>query len=336
MRVLSHCLFILLLSFSAFGQNPSDVKGAKDHPMISRFPGAVIRAYSPPRYDEAEFPFKYEKSFTLSFSKTIHTEGKITRILYLFPKDVSLLEVYRNYERALKQKGFSILYWCRGKDGCGVQFGDYIFAKNRQPEGLYYSEREALFKDAFIKDLRYFLAKLNRPEKGDVYVSLTLAYQNNDSSNPNWARNRVVGYLEVVETKPIPTGKVNVSLTPKQMAQAIQSTGHVALYNIYFDFNKADLKPESEPALKAIAQLMKQDPNLKLYVVGHTDAQGTLAYNLELSKRRAQAVVDALVKRYGIPAARLQPYGVGPLAPVASNDTDEGRAKNRRVELVKQ
>jgi OOP family OmpA-OmpF porin len=116
----------------------------------------------------------------------------------------------------------------------------------------------------------------------------------------------------------------------------IKSTGHVAVYGITFDTNKSLVKPESKPSLDEIAKLLKQDPTLRLKVVGHTDMVGSLEANMALSQARAEAVVQALVAERGVAAARLKGYGVGPLAPVASNDTDEGRAKNRRVELVKE
>jgi len=116
----------------------------------------------------------------------------------------------------------------------------------------------------------------------------------------------------------------------------LKSTGHVAIYGIYFDTNKSEVKPESKAALEEIAKLLKQDPALKLKVVGHTDGTGQMDANMKLSQARGEAVVKALVGEYGIAAGRLKGYGVGPLAPVSSNDTEEGRAKNRRVELVKE
>jgi OOP family OmpA-OmpF porin len=127
-----------------------------------------------------------------------------------------------------------------------------------------------------------------------------------------------------------------ITADAKSMAQDISATGKVAIYGIYFDFNKADIKPESEPTLKEIAALLKQNSKLNLYVVGHTDNVGTLAANMDLSQRRADAVVQVLVSKYGADAKRLKAQGVGPLCPVASNKTEEGRAKNRRVELVEQ
>lgn len=120
------------------------------------------------------------------------------------------------------------------------------------------------------------------------------------------------------------------------MARDIKITGKVAIYGIYFDFNKADVKPESEPTLKEIAKLLKQNPKLNLYVVGHTDNVGFMNTNIDLSQRRAQAVLQVLTTKHGVDKKRLEAYGVGPLCPAAPNKTEEGRAKNRRVELVEQ
>jgi OOP family OmpA-OmpF porin len=119
------------------------------------------------------------------------------------------------------------------------------------------------------------------------------------------------------------------------MAKEIARTGKVSLYGIYFDTGKAELKPESDPALKEIATLLEKDTSLALYVVGHTDGTGEFGANKALSERRAGAVKDALVSRYGIAGSRLSPHGVGPLAPASTNDTPDGRTLNRRTELVK-
>jgi len=121
---------------------------------------------------------------------------------------------------------------------------------------------------------------------------------------------------------------------PEAMANDIKKTGHVAIYGIYFDFDSYVIKPESEPTLKAIAELLKKDTALKVYVVGHTDMTGKFEYNMELSKNRANAVVKALVNKYGISANRLKAKGVGPLCPLSTNKTEEGQKLNRRVELV--
>jgi OmpA-OmpF porin, OOP family len=116
----------------------------------------------------------------------------------------------------------------------------------------------------------------------------------------------------------------------------LRATGHSALYGIHFDTGKSELKPESQPTIEEIAKLLKKDMNLKLYVVGHTDNVGRLEANVKLSQERAEAVIKVLCLDFGINNERLTSFGNGPFAPVASNDTEEGRGKNRRVELVKQ
>jgi len=139
--------------------------------------------------------------------------------------------------------------------------------------------------------------------------------------------------LKIVEKKEMVQ---EVVADAKILVQDISSTGHASVYGIHFDFNKATVKPESEPTLKEISKLLKQNPKLNLYLVGHTDNVGEFNYNMQLSRARAKAVVKALVTKYGVAQSRLDPYGVGPLAPVSSNETEDGRALNRRVELVKE
>lgn len=115
----------------------------------------------------------------------------------------------------------------------------------------------------------------------------------------------------------------------------INQTGHVAVYGIHFDTGKADILPDSEATLNEIVKLMQQDAALRLRVEGHTDNQGAAASNQTLSEKRAQAVVTWLAA-HGVPAARLTAKGFGQTKPIADNSTDDGRAKNRRVELAKQ
>jgi len=130
--------------------------------------------------------------------------------------------------------------------------------------------------------------------------------------------------------------KQEVVANAEIMGNDINATGHVSIYGIYFDTGKSEIKPESDAAISEIAKLIKNDGALKLYVVGHTDNVGSFDSNMKLSKDRAEAVVKALSGKHGIDAARLKPYGVASLSPVTSNGTEDGKAKNRRVELVKQ
>jgi outer membrane protein OmpA-like peptidoglycan-associated protein len=114
----------------------------------------------------------------------------------------------------------------------------------------------------------------------------------------------------------------------------ISTTGHAAVYGIYFDIDKAEMKPESGPALDEMAKLLRTNAALNVFIVGHTDNTGTFEHNMKLSQDRAAAVVSELAGKHGIAATRLRPVGVASLAPVSSNKSDQGRAKNRRVELV--
>jgi outer membrane protein OmpA-like peptidoglycan-associated protein len=151
-----------------------------------------------------------------------------------------------------------------------------------------------------------------------------------------------------VEVSGANNGMYNVQLVHKQLmkqevianadtlSKGIKDTGRVAVYGIYFDTGKADLKPASDPALAEIVKMLKADAALKVYVVGHTDNAGQFASNVKLSQDRAASVVNTLTSKHGIAAARLTPFGAGPTSPIASNKSDEGKAKNRRVELVGQ
>lgn len=281
-----------------------DVPGSKDHPLISRYPGAVIDDYSSKGYDEYTLPLG--KVGQGEVAKSQRLEGKFTRIHYTIPAGRSSLEVFRNYQDALERAGFAPLFTCALAQ-CGT---GYIEGQTGWCSGC---------------SAHHESAKLSRPE-GDMYVSLHVE-QDNDT-NPAWAE------LVIIEMKPMDAGLVTVNAAT--LANDIGRTGHASVYGIYFDTGKADVKPESDGTLKEIAELLQQQAQLKLYVVGHTDNVGNFASNQELSQRRADAVAQLLSTKYGVPAARLKSVGDGPSAPVASNDSEEGRAKNRRVELVKQ
>ena len=129
--------------------------------------------------------------------------------------------------------------------------------------------------------------------------------------------------------------KQEIVASAAALSTGLTTSGHAVVTGILFDTGKAVVKPESAAALQEVAKLLKQDAKLKLFVVGHTDNAGALAANIDLSRQRAAAVVQVLAAQYGVPADRLQAYGAGPYAPLSSNDSEDGRALNRRVELVK-
>lgn len=135
---------------------------------------------------------------------------------------------------------------------------------------------------------------------------------------------------------PAPEGTVtpcSVEPVPENpIAEQLQDDGVARIYGILFDFDQATLKPASEPALRQLLAALSEDPTLNVAIEGHTDAMGSDTYNLELSQRRAASVVAWLTEN-GIDPARLTPVGKGETDPVATNDTADGRALNRRVEV---
>ena len=152
-----------------------------------------------------------------------------------------------------------------------------------------------------------------------------------------WIQLEVLSNGEVIEhiVKEIEL-KQDIVASAAEMSNGLTNSGHSVVKGILFDTGKAEVKPESAPALEEVVKLLKQNAAMKVYVVGHTDNVGAAAGNLDLSKRRAAAVAQMLVTKYGIAAGRLESFGAGPYAPLASNDNEAGRALNRRVELVKQ
>ena len=262
-----------------------------------------------------------------SSSRPSSWKGALTRIWYEAAGDASSTELLRNYQNELKAKKFQILYDST-QDPAATKWVNFLAAyagSNIQTSRGYY-----IFYAADEKGIRVSSAKLTRPE-GDVYVYLTAVEWGKDEPVYKAKRGAYIA-VEIIEVKAMTQNMVVV--TADEMSKSLTSTGRVALYGIYFDTNKSEIKPESKQALAEIAKLMKNEPNLKLHVVGHTDNVGGLASNMVLSKKRADAVVAALTKEYGIAASRLTANGVAYLAPVATNTTEEGRAKNRRVELV--
>jgi len=122
-------------------------------------------------------------------------------------------------------------------------------------------------------------------------------------------------------------------LPAEEMKRELDAKGHVALY-VNFDFDKADIKPESQPIIDEIVKLLRNTPTLNLTIEGHTDSVGAPDYNKRLSDARAKSVVASLTAR-GVSAQRLTAVGYGQDKPIADNSTDAGRATNRRVELVR-
>lgn len=287
-----------------------DVPNSQDHPAVSRFAGSVIKFYDQKNFDAYSLRLGPVERGKETAAKKQDLEGVVTRIVYQSPKTNSVLEVFRNYEQALVQGGFEPMYKCE-LDACGNGFSASY------PPGIMGHVR------GFVEQQRY-LAMQRSDDNGTQYVSVFMVMTHDGP----------VTRLDVVEMKPMKTGQVTVSAA--QLKSDFEKTGKAVIQQIYFESGKATLKPESKPALDEVSKFLKEKSDLKIYLVGHTDSDGGFDFNQQLSQQRAQAVVDELTKTYGIAANRLIAKGVSYLCPVAGNDTDAGKAKNRRVELVQQ
>lgn len=323
LRVLAAFLALcLLLAAPALA---ADVKGAKDHPLLKRFAGSEIVVYTAKTYDRYTLPTGPLQEWNFDAKKPVFASsqdlaGKLTRLTYRVPEGASAAEVFENYKGELADKGFTILYEAEGQ-----AFGEM------QGE-LYGGIGTQLLQ--YSPDAAHFLsAELDRPE-GAVHVALYVTEYQDGYTKVEVAKGQPLVQLDVIESKPLEQKMVVVSAS--EIAEALDTAGRISLYGILFDFNKASIKAESRPALDEIAKYLKSQPAARLYVVGHTDSVGGFDANMQLSRARAEAVVAALTGDYGIARGRLMPQGVGLLAPVASNASEEGRAKNRRVELVPQ
>lgn len=324
-------LFLLLLAPAALAENfDQDAPASQDIPGLPRYEGSVILGYKLDRYDEAVLPLAKWDNKTKTWEKSVKVEGRRTRILYLVPPDRSSLEVMRNYKIALQKLGYEPLFDCSGEEECGKGVGNAYFEASARNKITGRQVLEYAFSME-VQDPRVLTARRNTPG-GQSHVFILAAQQNNAADAK--AGRRVAVFVEEVLAGQMQERMVLVQA--EDMARSIGDTGKVALYGVHFAYDKAEIMAESRPQLEEMAKLLKANPKLKVYLVGHTDNQGRLDYNLGLSQRRAEAVVQLLVRDFGVPAERMIPKGLASLAPVASNATEDGRAKNRRVELVEQ
>jgi outer membrane protein OmpA-like peptidoglycan-associated protein len=307
----------------AFPALAVDEPGSKDHPLVGRYAGSSIVYYRHAAFDEAallQAPHNYGALLEAnllgdrSAPEWLQTEGAVTEIRYEIPPGRSSLEVIRNYQEALAAKGFVALFACADR-ACftGSLQDPYLLGAQL--------DRNNNLSTAYFDHARYVLMR-----RGEGGAAVYAAILTGDSQAT------VTAFVHVVETKPMEGGKI-VFPDAASLGAAIRSAGKVDVYGILFDFDKDIVRPESRPTLDAIAQLLRGDPALRLRIVGHTDNVGSAAYNLALSERRAASVVAALTRDYAIAGTRLASSGAGLTAPVAPNDSEDGRAKNRRVEL---
>jgi outer membrane protein OmpA-like peptidoglycan-associated protein len=306
-----------------------DPTGSHDHPIISRFAGSVIMGYKVVDFDAMMLPLAPFQN--RSFSKIESPKGRITRIAYAAPPNKSILEISTNFEQALQSAGFKRLYSCHTTPedpACGDAFD---ISEALLPDRILHSlssdvPTQNSMIDTFFPSGGELFIESARLERTDGPVDVLLMISAGEGQPAGI-------YLQICEARAMAADQVTVDA--KGMAQGLSQQGHIALYGIHFGTDSSAINADSNSTLSEMVSLMKSQPELKVYIVGHTDNSGSLEHNLTLSTQRAQAVVKAL-QDMGVPPNRMAAKGMASFSPVATNETDEGKARNRRVELVKQ
>ncbi len=273
--LLSGCILLA----STFSNADEDSEGCKDYPMFNRMPDYYIAECDSKQFDA--YNFTVENS-TSDDAKTETVEGKFFYYHYQLNSDVaepSALQIFRNFENALKQINAKII-------------GRVVEQNNS------YS---------------FICAKVTKG-KNEVWIKIT-------ASQPDYE-------IVIVEKEAMVQ-----SIQAKDILDALNTNGFIAL-DILFDTGKATVKPESQDIINEIFNSLNSNTSLKVSIEGHTDNVGNAVSNKKLSEARAKAVMDILITK-GIKKERLSSVGWGQEKPVADNRTEEGRTKNRRVEIVK-
>ena len=318
----------------------ADVPGAKDPEFLKRVTGSEIIWFKNLQFDEMpvaleKIQFDYNTSdFKPTKKQTV--EGARTILYYKLPGDVSTLEAVRQYQNLLGEAGFKTLFSAADSDlddGYN-RFVTRIFPQAKTTEQLQYLHE---FNHA---QQRYAVLEGAGPNGAPVFVSLYAFILEDDSFTGynklaqahQLQKGNCILRVDVLQTKPMEQ-RMSV-VKAEEIQNSIAKTGRVAIYGVYFDTDKAIVKPESQPSLDEMATAIKAAGGGKFLIVGHTDNQGSLEHNQDLSKRRAEAVASALTSQFSVPASSIIPVGVGMAAPMAPNTDEAGRAKNRRVEIV--
>lgn len=315
-------LFFLMYSVTTFAQK--DVDGSKDHPLITRYPGSTIVYYNEQDYNEYSIATGPVTGYRI-ISDWTRVEGKFTRIYYEIGGDVTINQIYKNYLTAMQKSGFEIL--AKGlhpASNNSKEVGGHSWL------GTYY------IKNPYPPESNILMGAGSSTTGGSGYIAGKLDKSGNTAyvifGGREYSNEKKIYMIDIIEETVMDDNLIAVNA--EEMLKGIRVDGKIALYGIFFDVNKVIVKPESKTTLDEISSLLKMDASLNLYVVGHTDMTGSFDHNMDLSKRRAAAVVKELTSQYGINPARLTPQGVGSLCPISTNESETGRKQNRRVELV--
>jgi len=286
--------YLLLVIAAAI---PVAAQDKTDHPAVSSYPGSRIATHNQVEFDHYEVVIAPRPDGSM---QRLNLEGRVTRIRYSNPAGRSAFEIFKNYEEAMQLAGAQTLY-----------------RRDAKTRGSWptYSEQKLTNMGS-----QEYYALVSRFAHRGVETHVLIAV----SIPTTW--------IHVIQSKAMESGLVTVDA--RAMEEALNRDGRIALNTIEFDTGSSEIKPESRSTIKEIAKLLTNKPDLSLDIVGHTDDTGSVASNLKLSADRAKAIVTDLASSFGINISRLRSLGLGQSKPVAPNTTEEGKRKNRRVELV--
>jgi outer membrane protein OmpA-like peptidoglycan-associated protein len=305
----------------------ADLPGSQDPPGMKRYEGSEIIGYRAPQFDEFLLPLGAPTTVDpAAYEKSLRVEGRVSRYTYLAPTGRSSAELFRNYKGEFQRLGVETVY----EKGVGEHgwFGPTLQPMADQDD----ISQILAYNEA---DERVLVGKSKQVQPTYYFVFVT-SYK--DGVIPHRLEGAVTPGRALAELIVVAPEQVEQKMTfvnAREMSESLAASGRIALYGVYFDTDKDVVRQDSRQTLQEIAKLLQSQPQLKLHIVGHTDNQGTSEHNLDLSRRRATNVVRELASKFGIAADRLDAFGAGWYAPVATNDSSDGRAKNRRVELVK-
>jgi len=313
-----------VISLNLVAQRATDIENCKDSPLISRLAGASIEFCKETIWGTYKLPLSDKGAIDWEKPKVL--DGKVTRIQYSASTDKNSEFVLQNYKAALDRAGYKILISIADAE-LGVSDRPHTWTDRYYETGGYYN---GLNNKKFGIGLNFplwkndhsFIAAAGNKNGKDVYI---VVYTVVDEKYTLITQ-------DIIEIEKVETGLV----TAESISDGIVNDGRVILDGIFFETDKSVITPESDVALKNIADYLKKNPDKKFYIVGHTDNTGTYSSNAALSENRAKAVMEALVSKYSVNAEQLSSHGVSSLSPVAGNRTAEGKTRNRRVEIVEQ
>ncbi|WP_041523885.1 OmpA family protein [Gilvimarinus agarilyticus] len=301
---------------SVASQHYREDADGQDHPLISRYQGARITKYS--ETDFSEVLLATGIADENGDVPHLALEGKSTFIAYETLKDQSTLQVFSNYQHALKKSGFDILFECERAE-CGDEQIENLWRGSAE-RGRFTS---VIDTDARKDDDYRMLTAKKKSGNGEVFLSVMISKES--------VYKGVEIVHDIVESAQMTTDRVSINTT--YLTDSLAREGKVVLHGLNFASGKADILPSSQPALDVILSYLQSAPEQQFYVVGHTDTTGEHTFNMQLSKDRAESIRATLVEQ-GVAETRLLAAGVGAMTPISTNASENGRAYNRRVELV--